>query len=100
MTNFGCILKEQVFLEVLQNSEENTCARSSFLKLCNLHRKTLVLEPFFNKVADLHASNFIKKRLQYRCFPMNIVKFLKNTYFEEHLITLTASKHLLVFVID
>ena len=31
---------------------------------------------------------------------MNIVKFLKNTYFEEHLIALNASKHLLVFVID
>ena len=33
------------------------------------------MEPLFNKVAGLHTSNFIKKRLQNRCFPMNIAKF-------------------------
>ena len=32
---------------------------------------------FFNKVADLEACNFIKKRLQHRCFPVNIAKFLR-----------------------
>ena len=32
---------------------------------------------FFNKVASLQACNFIKKRLQRRCFLVNIVKFLK-----------------------
>ena len=30
----------------------------------------------FNKVAGLQTSNFIKKRLQYRCFPVNFTKFL------------------------
>ena len=35
-----------------------------------------MLEPLFNKVADL------KKRLQHRCFPVNIAKFLRAT---EHL---------------
>ena len=29
------------------------------------------------KVADLKACNFIKKRLQPRCFPVNIAKFLR-----------------------
>ena len=33
--------------------------------------KTPVLESLFNKVAGL------KKRLQHKCFPVNIVKFLK-----------------------
>ena len=46
----------------------------------NIHRKTSVLESFFNKAAGL-----IKKRLQHRCFPVSIAKFLrtpilKNTY--------------------
>ena len=39
----------------------------------------------FNKVAGLQTCNFNKKRLQYRCFPVNFAKFLgtpilKNIY--------------------
>ena len=36
--------------------------------LCNIHRKTPVLESL--------ACSLIKKRLQDRCFPMNVAKFL------------------------
>ena len=36
-----------------------------------------MLESLFNKAAGLQASNFIKKRLQHRYFPVNIVKFLR-----------------------
>ena len=39
-------------------------------------RKHLMLESFFNKVAGLKACNFIQKRLQHRCFPVNIAKYL------------------------
>ena len=35
-----------------------------------------MLESLFNKVAGLKACNFIKKRFQHRCFPVNILKFL------------------------
>ena len=31
----------------------------------------------FNKVAGLQACNFVKKRLQHRCFPVITAKFLK-----------------------
>ena len=42
------------------------------------------MEALFNKVIGLKTYTFIKKELQHRCFPMNIVKFtrtpiLKNT---------------------
>ena len=50
------------------------------LKVCNIRRKTPVLESLFSKVASLEASNFIKKRLQYRCFHVNIAKFLRIFY--------------------
>ena len=40
------------------------------------HRKKPVLESLYNKVAHLQAANVIKKRLQYRCFPVNIAKYL------------------------
>ena len=41
------------------------------------HRKTPVLESFFNNVGGLQACNFIKKILQHWCFPMKIAKFLR-----------------------
>ena len=36
-----------------------------------------ILESLFNKVADLKAGNLIPKRLQHRCFLVNVVKFQK-----------------------
>ena len=35
------------------------------------------MESLFNKIAGLQACNFIKKRLQQRCFLVNIAKFLR-----------------------
>ena len=49
-----------------------------FLKICNIHKKTPVLEPLFN--------NFIKNRPQHnRCFHVNIAKFLRTAFTIEHL---------------
>ena len=48
---------KKVFIETPQNSQENTCARVSFLK----------------------------KRLGHRCFPVNIAKFVRTPFFKEHL---------------
>ena len=38
--------------------------------------KKPVLESLFNKVTGPKTCNFIKKRLQHRCFPVNIAKLL------------------------
>ena len=48
--------------------------------VCNIPRKTPVLESLFNKVAGLKACNFIKKRFQHRRFPTNIAKFLRSSF--------------------
>ena len=37
-----------------------------------------------NTFVGLQAFNFINKRLQHRCFPMNSAKFLKTDFFIEH----------------
>ena len=60
-----------------------TCSQVFFkmLSFSNIHRKTPVLVPLFNKVAGLKACNFIKKRLQHGCFPLNIATFLKISFF-------------------
>ena len=39
--------------------------------------ETPVLGSLFNKAAALQACNFIKKKLQHRCFPVIIAKFLR-----------------------
>ena len=51
------VLWKKAFLEILQNSQENTCARAPFLK----------------------------RGLWHRCFPVNFVKFLKMPFSIEHL---------------
>ena len=56
---------ETVFLEISQNSQEDTCARVSF----------------FNKVADIRPATLLKKRLWHRCFPVNFAKFLKHFFY-------------------
>ena len=54
---------EKVFLEIWQNSQENTCARTSFL-------------------IKLQA---LKRKVWHRCFPVNFLKFLRTLFFTEHL---------------
>ena len=47
--------------------------------------KTTVLQFLFKKVAGLETRKSIKRRLQRRCFPMNIAKFLKTSFSIEQL---------------
>ena len=48
--------------------------RSWSKNFCNIHRKTPALE-FLNKVADLKACNFLKKRLQHSLSLWNIAEY-------------------------
>ena len=61
-----------------------------FLRISLYLQETSVLEFLFNKVAGLQAYNFIKKRLQRRCFSVNVGIF-KDTNFEEHLWTAASN---------
>ena len=51
----------------------------------NFTGKKPMLESFPNRVAGLKVCNFIKKRLQHRCFPVKVHKFLITPVFKEHL---------------
>ena len=53
-----------MLLNNLQNSQENTC-----------------VGVFFNKFAGPQYSNFIKKRLHHRYFPVKFSKFLRTSCF-------------------
>ena len=71
--------QKQSFADVLQN-------RCSW-KFRKFHRKVVVLESLFNKVAVLTACNFIKNRLQHKCFPekskIYITKYLRTPFFTD-----------------
>ena len=54
-----------VFLEISQNSQENNCARGSFLIKLQAPPATL-----------------LKKSLWHRCFPVNFTKFLRTPFFQ------------------
>ena len=60
-------LWKQVFLNISQNSQENTCNRF-----------------FFNKVEGLRPPALLRKRLQRRCLRVNFREIFKNIFFTEH----------------
>ena len=80
------------FLYKLKTSADVYRCSSKLVTFRNNHRKTPVLESLFNKVAHLKACSFIKKRLQHRCFHVNIAKFLRTAFFIKHLRWLLLNK--------
>ena len=61
-SHWRCSVKK-MFLEILQNSQENICARVSFL-------------------IKLQACNFIKKQALVQVFPVNFAKFLRTPFLQ------------------
>ena len=57
----------KVFLKISRNSQENTCARVSFLI----------------KFIDLKPTMLLKKRLWHRCFPSSFAKFLRTPFLQK-----------------
>ena len=56
-----------------------------FLKILQYSQKRLGLESLLKKVAGPEARKYIKSRLQDRCFPVNIAKFLRTAFYIEQL---------------
>ena len=53
--------------------------------------KHLCQNLLFNKVAGLRPATLLKKRLWYRCFLVNIVKFLRTPFFPERRPTIASA---------
>ena len=58
------------------SSHRRFSIKNFFLKSSQNTQETSLLEPLFKNVAGLKACNFIRKRTQHRCFPINIASFL------------------------
>ena len=81
--SYAICLKRLLLMKILANttsrSNHQRCSlKKVFLQICNIHRKTPVLESLFNKV-DLKACGFIKKSLQHSCFPVNIASIFRTS---------------------
>ena len=69
--------QKQPFADVFQNR----CS----LKIPDIYKKTPVLESLFKKGVGPQSCNFLKKRLQRRCFLVNLANFLRTPFLVEHL---------------
>ena len=64
---------------------EAFCKKGVLKNFSKLTGKHLCKSLFFNKVESLRPATLLKKRLWHRCFPRNFVKFLRTSFFIEHL---------------
>ena len=60
------------------------CSKQVYLKISHYSKKKYVLKSLSDKVVGLKVCNYIKNRLQHRCFPVNFGKFLRTSVFIEH----------------
>ena len=73
--------KTSGFLEFLEDIEIRALARYGLI-IWDIKLKSRRSQMFF--ITGVKACNFIKKRPQHRCFPVNIDKSLKAPFFKKH----------------
>ena len=61
------------------------CKKGVLRNLAKFTGKHLCQRLFFNKVAGLRLATLLKNSLWHRCFPVNFAKFLRTSFFTEHL---------------
>ena len=88
--------------QYLQNTSRRlTLYRSNrsqmFFDIGALKKFAIFTGKYFAIFTGLKACNFIKKRLQYRYFPLNIAKFLRSAFFIKHLLWLLLPKAVKTF---
>ena len=70
-----------IFLLLFRSSRPKVfCKRGVLKNFANFTGRHLCQNLFLNKIAGLRPATLLKKRLWHRCFPVNFLKFLKNTF--------------------
>ena len=80
-------LQKHSFADILQ--------KKVFLKISQISQQIPVLESLFNKIASPKTCNFIKKRLQHRCFAVTFGKFYEHLFYRTPPVGTFETKHLL-----
>ena len=73
------------------------CRKRCSQNFHKFHRKTPELESFFNKLAELRASNFIRNKFQCSCFPVEFAKLLRTPIFKNICGRLLLYLHVILF---
>ena len=76
--------------ETLFGTEESAGAVIRWCFVNKVFRKIPALESYFYEGSGVETGNFIENKLQQRCFPVNLVKFLRTHIFVEYLRTLAS----------
>ena len=76
------------------NRPEVFCKKGVLRNFAKFTGKHLCQSLFFDKVAGLRPGTLFKKSLWYRCFPVNFAKFLRTSFFIEHLRWLLLMFHI------
>ena len=67
----------------LQSSHQRCSMKKGVLRnFTKFTGKHLCQSLFFNKVAGLRPATLLTKRLWHRCFPVNLVKFLRTLFLQ------------------
>ena len=61
------------------------CKKGVLRNFTKFTGKHLCQSLLFNKVTGLRLATLLKKRLWHRCFPVNIVEFLRTTFYLDNL---------------
>ena len=73
-------------LAIFRSSHQRCFMKDGVLKnFAKFTEKPLYQSLLFNKAADLRPATLVKKRLWHRCFLMDFAKFLRTSFFIEHL---------------
>ena len=79
-------LRRYVFRTLSRSSRPYVfCKKGALTNFAKFTGNHLFKSLFFNKVAGLRPAILLKKRLWYRCVPVNFVKFLRAPFLKEHL---------------
>ena len=76
---------EKNYLYKDRSSPSQILFKISFLNNFASYIRKHLCWSLFNKFGGLQACNFVKRRLQHRCFPVKFAKFLRTPFFTEHL---------------
>ena len=83
---FEGIYQHQLLLSTNRSTRpEVFCKKGVLRNFAEFRGKHLHQSIFFNKVAGLRPGTLLTKRLWYRCFPVNFLKFLRTPFIIEHL---------------
>ena len=87
-------LKSCNCIKIEKQPPEVFCKKGVSKNFTKFTGKQLCESLFLNKIAGLSTATLLKRRLWYRCFPVNFGKYLRNTFFTEHLRCLVPGEHL------